>query len=448
MKSLSRVVWSEGMHLGPHHFQAQSRYFEDSIEFAISALWPNAWGLGGCELDAAALRNGTVCIVHARGIFPDGLAFNMPECDALPAARSIAELFPPTRDKVTVLLAIPPRRPDRQNTGLTDTEVNGYRYIAETRQYPDETTGRDERAVRLGRKNVRLLLDVEEAGDYVTLPIARIMRGASGQFEFDPTFIPPSVQIPASQRLMLMLRRLIEIMEEKSATLAARDSGNRQAFSPREIASYWFTHTVNASLLPLRHLCFAKHGHPEELFIELSRLAGALCTFALESHPRSLPLYNHRQLDECFAALDHIIRTHLDLIVPANCLTIPLERTDEFFWTGALRDRRAFDRSNWIFALRSSAGDAEVIERTPRLVKLCSRDFVPKLVERALPGMALMHLAAPPPAVSPTVETQYFSITKAGPCWDHIRQTNFVGIYIPHEIPDPEPQLHIVLDTE
>jgi type VI secretion system protein ImpJ len=30
MKYLSRVVWPEDMYLGPHHFQAQSRYFEDS----------------------------------------------------------------------------------------------------------------------------------------------------------------------------------------------------------------------------------------------------------------------------------------------------------------------------------------------------------------------------------------------------------------------------------
>jgi type VI secretion system protein ImpJ len=31
MKPLSRVVWHEGMHLAQHHFQAQNRYFEDSI---------------------------------------------------------------------------------------------------------------------------------------------------------------------------------------------------------------------------------------------------------------------------------------------------------------------------------------------------------------------------------------------------------------------------------
>ena len=53
------------------------------------------------------------------------------------------------------------------------------------------TPARDERPVRLGRKNIRLLLDTEAADDVVTLPLARIMRDGSGHFVFDPNFIPP-----------------------------------------------------------------------------------------------------------------------------------------------------------------------------------------------------------------------------------------------------------------
>src|SRR5580765_4483965 len=92
MKLLSRVVWAEGMHLGPHHFQVQSRYFEDSIQFATSALWFASYGLAGLELDNDALFNGTVSLLHARGILPDGLPFNMPESDMLPAPRIIPDL--------------------------------------------------------------------------------------------------------------------------------------------------------------------------------------------------------------------------------------------------------------------------------------------------------------------------------------------------------------------
>src|ERR1700693_5800378 len=86
MKLLSRVVWSEGMYLGPHHLQVQGRYFEDSIQFATSSLWFAAYGLAGVELDADALHNGTLSLLHARGIFPDGLPFNMPEGEAPPPA--------------------------------------------------------------------------------------------------------------------------------------------------------------------------------------------------------------------------------------------------------------------------------------------------------------------------------------------------------------------------
>ena len=92
MRNLSRVVWAEGMYLGPHHFQAQSRYFEDTVQFASSTLWFEPWGLVGCGLDTEALLSGTFSLVHARGIFPDGLPFQMPECDALPPARNITEL--------------------------------------------------------------------------------------------------------------------------------------------------------------------------------------------------------------------------------------------------------------------------------------------------------------------------------------------------------------------
>ena len=101
----------------------------------------------------------------------------------------------------------------------------------------------------------------------VALPIARVMRSGSGYFIFDPEFIPPCLRIPASERLMSVLGRLIEILEEKGASLALpkKQGGAQAAFSTREIANFWFLHTVNSSLAPLRHLYLSKRGHPEEL---------------------------------------------------------------------------------------------------------------------------------------------------------------------------------------
>ena len=62
MKLLSKIVWAEGMYLAPHHFQAQSRYFEESMHFATASLWNDAYGFADRELNADALRNGTVAV--------------------------------------------------------------------------------------------------------------------------------------------------------------------------------------------------------------------------------------------------------------------------------------------------------------------------------------------------------------------------------------------------
>lgn len=449
MKNLSRLVWSEGMYLGPHHFQAQNRYFEDVSQFAISSLAFAPYGLGGFELDGEALRNGTLALVHARGIFPDGLVFQMPDSDVLPEARAIADLFSPVRDSMVAHLAVPARRSEGQNCIIDAEPSADARYIAETRVLHDENTGRDEKPVRLGRKNIRLLLDTELTPDVISLPVARITRDGSGHFVFDHTFIPPVLDIAASERLLMILRRLIEVLEDKSANLSQMKQGGKSAagWSSEEVASFWFLHSVNAALAPLRHLCFARRGHPEQLFIEMSRLGGALCTFGIESHPRSLPIYDHDNLHECFDALDHHIRTHLEMLMPTNCIRIPLEAAANYFWSGPVADQRALSRAKWVFAIRSPIGDADLMERVPRLVKICSRDFVPKLVQRALPGMALVHMPVPPAAVSPRIETQYFAINRAGPCWDHIVQTRQVGVYVPGEIPNPEIELLVVLES-
>ena len=252
------------MYLGPHHFQAQSRYFEDSIQFATGSLWFSSFGLVGVELDAEALHNGTVSLVHARGILPDGLPFNMPESDALPEPRAVADLFPPTRDFVTVMLAIPPRKPNGYNCALDEDGAEA-RYVAESRVLSDENNGGDERPVRLGRKNLRLLMDTEPARDLLTVPIARVVRDHSGHFAYYQGFVPPVLQISASKSLMIMVQRLIEILDEKAATISrgsGRGSQIGTEFATREIANFWLLHAVNSALPPLRHQLIAKHGHP------------------------------------------------------------------------------------------------------------------------------------------------------------------------------------------
>lgn len=449
MKLLSRVVWSEGMYLAPHHFQVQGRYFEDAIRFVVEHAWFAPWGLTEYQLDEHAVANGRVALQSAHGVFEDGLAFAMDkDCDPLPRERDVSQLLPPTTQTLLMLLAVPQRQEGARNCSL-EGNADHCRYRARSRPIRDVNTGIDEKEVMLGEKNIAILTEQEIDSSMNTIPLARIRRNLDGSLAYDPSFVPPCTKLTASKWLMIFLGQLVELLEEKrKALLVPRERHGFQAgLSQMEVSRFWFLHAINDGLAQLRHLHISKRGHPEELFRELSRLAGALCTFKVESDPNTLPVYDHRRLDECFSALSAHIREHLEILVPSNAVSVPTQRHSPNVYTGRITDQRCFGRSSWVLGLGSSAGEAQVMSKAPHLVKICSARFVADLVKHAMPGLALMHLPAPPTAISRHLDLQYFSISKSGRCWDHILETREIGLYVPDELPNPVIDLQVVLES-
>jgi type VI secretion system protein ImpJ len=451
MTLLNKPVWSEGMYLGPHNFQAQSRYFEDSLNFVTRSLWRDAYGFSGLEFDGDALRNGTLTMISGRGIFEDGLAFDLPGSDAAPAPRAFGSLFSPVADHLTMHLAIAANLAEGRNTNLDNGASGAVRFMSLERTLPDENTGRDERKIKVGHKNLQLLAESELTDQMVSLPLIRIVRDGSGRFESDDSFAPPCLTLSASGPLTAMLRRLVDILDEKSAAFAREQQQRHGKFeaglSARHVAQYWFLHTLNSSVAMLRHFLLSKHVHPQELFREMSRLGGALCTFGLEVHPRSLPAYEHLNLGSCFATLDDHIRRHLEIVMPSKAITIPLRPVGNSLFDGEIKDERCLGPSRWLLEIRSPIGEADLIVRVPQLVKLCSAKFVAELVRRAVPGLVLRHVSTPPPEVAANVESQYFVVNRTGGCWESILQTRRVGAYVPGELPSPEMSLVVLLDS-
>ena len=449
MGTLSRVVWSEGMHIAQHHFQAQNRYFEGVTAFSVSALSAYPWGLAGCELDTEALLNGTASVVHARGVMPDGLAFQFPE-DAAPAPLDVASRFPPTESSRLLLLGIPAYRPERSNCAI-EASPNGteHRFLPVREELPDETTGTDARAVTFARKNFKLLLEDEAADGLVVLPLARIRRDGAGHFVYDAEYIPPSLRIGASPALLSLLARLVDILDAKAESMAAerRDAtADRADYAAREVANFWLSHAVHSTLAPLRHQLRARAAHPERLYAELARLAGALCTFSLEAHPRDLPAYDHERPELAFHALDAHIRRHLEIVRPTNRVVLKLHPTEQFFHTTEVPDRRCFGRAHWFLGVRSDAPQAEVISRVPKLVKICSAKHIVRLVKEAFPGLGLAHAPSPPRALSPRVGSLYFPIERTEPCWRTIVDSSQVGVYAPAALGNLELEILVLLE--
>jgi len=449
----AKVVWNEGMHLAQHHFQTQSRYFEESIRFALGELFFEPYGVTAVGWDSDALMNGVVELSHARGIMPDGTPFHFPEEDPPPEPVEIGSVFLPTDHEQTVFLVLPAFQEGGANCA-TDGSPDR-RYVAVTRDLPDETTGADPKEVTVGRKNFRFLLSsqIDEQDGSVSLPMARVQRDGSGSFTFDPSFIGPTLQIGGSSRIMALLADLVEFLERKAVAVSSERGPGQDLlaqYGGREVASFWLAHAVHSSIAPLRHLMLKRRAHPEELYHEMARLAGALCTFSLRSDPSSVPAYDHRGLEDCLASLDRHIRQHLEVPLPTTCLKVELtQRNLPSVFTGSVRDEMMGDDAQWILGVRSTGATTKVVDAATTKIKFASKTDLPGLVRTGgMAGLALEHLTRPPRELAPRVGWEYFLVKRTGPLWPSIRDSKEVGLWVPDELIESDLDLAVVVPSE
>jgi len=449
MKNLQRVVWSKGMFLTPQHFQAHDDYLEDTIQFRATTSTTANWGLTDFTVEQEALANGVFTLRHCRGVFPDGLPFNIPDTDQPPQGREIGESFPPTQTELDVYLALPERRPRGRNVTMTGAEEAVTRYVAETRQVVDASSGVEEKAVQLSSKNFRIVFGGESLDGSSFVRLAQVVRSATGAYLLKQDFIPPALSLEASEHLLLLLRRLIELLAAKANSLSGmrRQKGRTQAdFGPGDVGNFWLLYTVNSFLPQVKHFWTQRRRHPEQLYITLLGLAGSLTTFALADEARNLPDYDHENLGPCFNLLDEKIRQLLETAIPSKCVNIPLHQIEKGIWAGNVADENHFKRSQFVLSVGAKMGVDDVIKQVPRLIKVSPPAEVHRLIRNALPGVSLRHAPVPPSAVPVKLDRQYFGLGNSGILWDGIVKNHQLCVFVPDEIANPDLELLIVLE--
>ncbi len=80
----SKVLWTEGLFLQPHHFQQADRYSEALVAGLAQRLTPYGWGVSSLEIDDQALKVGQFRLKGCAGLTQDGAVFRIPQTDDLP----------------------------------------------------------------------------------------------------------------------------------------------------------------------------------------------------------------------------------------------------------------------------------------------------------------------------------------------------------------------------
>ena len=448
MRRLQPIVWAKGTFLSPQHLQAQDIFHEDLLQFRVDALNFFPWGFRTLTLDREALAGGNLAIDSASGIFPDGLIFDIPASDPPPAPKPLASYFDPMHDTIDVFLAVPAWRSGSVNVGTAASSNADTRYMAEVELLRDENASQIERPVQIARKNFRLLVDREAREGTPAIRVARVKRSESGILELDSEFVPPLLDLQASEHLMTILRRLVEILTAKSAALSGMRRQKSQGladFSASDIANFWLLYTVNTYLPPIRHLLEVRRGHPEVLFNVMNALAGALTTFSTKILPRDLPVYDHRNLGTCLGDLDDKLRYLLETVIPSNFVALPLRFTQTSIYGTSINDDKYLLNTKMYLAVNAEMPEGELISKAPQLIKPCSANHLEHLVRNALPGLQMRHMPSPPTAIPIKLNYQYFSLNQSGAAWEAILRSRTFATYVPGDFPNPQIELIIVM---
>jgi len=448
MKTLQPVIWMKGTMLSPQYLQTQDRFLENKLQFHVDALNFAAWGFRKLQLNREALGAGYVTVSEAAGIFPDGLLFDIPDADSAPAPKKLAECFDPDQKTLDVFLAIPHYRDKGVNVALASSKADA-RYLSEVSMLRDENSGLAERPIQVARKNFRILVEGESQQHHSVLQVGRIERSPAGLFQLDTRFVPPLLDLAASDSLVSILRRLVEILAARSTQVAGtrrQKNLSLAEFGAADIANFWLLYTINSHFPLFQHLFEVRRGHPARLYEVMLSLAGCLTTFSTNIHPRDLPKYDHTRLATCFEDLDDKIRTLLDTVVPSNFVSLPLKPTEQpSIYATALADDKYLRNTKMYLAIRADMNEADLISKVPYLVKGCSANHIEHLVRAALPGVALTHIPKPPTAIPVKLNYQYFSVAQSGVAWEAVTRARNFAAYVPGDFPTPQLELLILL---
>lgn len=430
-----KVLWTEGLILGPLHLQQQDRYHEARVQRMAAMLQPHLWGIRAARWNEESLRHGVLQAEALSLVFPDGECYDAPGADALPPPLNLDQLAQ-DESAFTVCALLPALQPHGGNLQPDGRpSAPGARYVRHEMETLDLYAGAPAEQLAYLRKAVRLAPQADAGQGMTGFPVLRVRRQATGGFETDPAFIPPAVTVAATG-LQHMLDGLVDKLQAKVDALHARHRQPAKdvvSFHSGDITSYLMLSAISTCGAPLVHC--ARHGlhHPEILFERMTALAGGLMSFSTRHTLADLPAYRHADAGPGFARLLAMIHDLADTVLSSRYFTIPLPPDPDK--PGRLRTRidpAQVDRHTALcLAVSADMAPLELVAAVPLRFKCGAPDDVERMVGMALPGIPLTHMAQVPHDVPIRPNTYYFTFDHRHALYEAMLKAQALSLYAP-----------------
>jgi len=435
----SRVIWSQGMFLQPHHFQQEARHVEHLVDLRVRATGAHAWGFSELTLDESLLALGRIGIVRASGVLPDGTPFLVPGSDVAPLSLAVQ----PDMKGEIVYLAAPVARADVTEVDFGEaSDRDLHRFRAVTEEPRDHTNAVDDpEPIQTGALNLRLMAGRDASDAYALLGVVRIVElRADNQVVLDRSYIAPQTRIEATAQLSATAGLLHGLIQQRARALAARMGQLGHGVS--EMADFLMLQSLNRAEPVFRQFAGVPSVHPVDFHVACLQLAGDLATFDSENrHPPEFPLYRHTDLHATFAPVIETLRRMLSSVLERNAVQIELIDRTHGVRTGTFPDAELARTANVVLAVNAQLPSEQLRQHFPSQSKLGPVEKLRDLVNLHLPGITLRLLPTAPRQLPFHAGFHYFELDRGSELWKQIERSGSLGLHVAGDFPDLELEL-------
>src|SRR5262245_11794002 len=172
MSWYTKVAWTEGLFLRPHHFQQSDRYHEHLLESRVRYATPYPWGFSQLEIDRDLAQQSKFALRRAAGVLPDGTPFDIPADSPLPPPI----VTPDNAAQQIVWLLMPVAASNMREADDREAE-SAARYIIGSETFIDSTSSlRVEEEVDIAFPRLGFELRKTTKPGYIGLGIARVLE--------------------------------------------------------------------------------------------------------------------------------------------------------------------------------------------------------------------------------------------------------------------------------
>ena len=430
----SKVLWSEGLFLQPHHFQQADRYMESLVAGLARRVSPYAWGVSALEIDEEVLKVGQFAIKSCAGLTQDGTVFRVPSAEDHPPALDVPE----TIKDCVVYLTVPQRRQGALEVDMSGAELSAARLRPAELEITDVTSaGKKAVMMGVGKMRLQFALEVDDLSDRLCIPVAKIIEVKPDQeIVLDKAFVPSCLDLPAAAPLFSFAKELDGLLTHRKTALAGRLSEGGGTKGVAEISDFLLLMTVNRAQPVVQHVTSIENAHPEDFYRLCVGLAGELATFmAPEKTAPQFPAYNHENLTKTFNPVIKALRQYLSSVLEQTALSIPLDPRKYGISVGVIADRKLLSTAGFVLAVQADIPAENIRRHFQNQAKIGPVEEIRQLVNSALPGIPLRPLPVAPRQIPYHAGVVYFELDGDSPHWGKMSTSGGIAVHVSGEFP-------------